>query len=108
MTDAIASVLSQIRALQAQTGVSAPSSLEGAAPASGAGFAETLQNALKTVNETQFESRRLATAFEMGDPKVDMIKVMLAQQESRVAFQAVVEVRNRMVQAYQDVLNMPI
>jgi flagellar hook-basal body complex protein FliE len=107
MTDAIASVLSQIRALQSQTRVAAPS-LEVGGAANGVGFAETLQRTLRTVNDTQLESRRLATAFEMGEPGVDMVKVMLAQQESRVAFQAVAEVRNRMVQAYQDVLNMPI
>jgi flagellar hook-basal body complex protein FliE len=77
-------------------------------PARGPGFVATLQSTLRQVNETQMESARLAQAFEMGDPRADLVKVMLASQESQVAFRAVVEVRNRLVQAYQDVMNMPL
>jgi flagellar hook-basal body complex protein FliE len=108
MSDAIASVLSQIRALQAQTRI-VPPGLESAAPAaSGPSFGETLKRAVSGVNESQMESRRLAEAFELGDPRVDLARVMVASQQAQVGFKAVVEVRNRMVQAYQDVMNMPI
>jgi flagellar hook-basal body complex protein FliE len=44
----------------------------------------------------------------MGDPNVDLVRVMLASQQSSVSFRATVEVRNRLVQAYQDVMNMPL
>jgi flagellar hook-basal body complex protein FliE len=44
----------------------------------------------------------------MGDPRADLARVMVAMQQSQVAFRATVEVRNRLVQAYQDVMNMPI
>ncbi|MBB5016729.1 flagellar hook-basal body complex protein FliE [Rehaibacterium terrae] len=108
MSDAIASVLSQIRALQAQTRITPPG-LESAAPvATGPSFGDTLKRALSGVNESQMESRRLAEAFELGDPRVDLARVMIASQQAQVGFKAVVEVRNRMVQAYQDVMNMPI
>lgn len=116
MTDAISSVLSQIRALQAQTrGVGAaldrpPSNAitpagQEAAPG---GFGQALQQALGKVNETQLHARAMATAFELGDPRADLARVMVAQQQASVAFRATVEVRNRLVQAYQDVMNMPL
>jgi flagellar hook-basal body complex protein FliE len=74
----------------------------------GPGFAETLQNALKKVNDTQIESRQVAERFELGDPDIDLVKVMIASQQSQLALRATVEVRNRVVQAYQDVMNMPL
>jgi flagellar hook-basal body complex protein FliE len=103
----IASVLAQIRSLQGQVGVAAPG-VEKAAPANVPGFAETLQNALGAVNKSQMESRKVAEAFELGDPRADLVKVMMAAQESQLAFRATVEVRNKLVQAYQDVMNMPL
>ena len=51
---------------------------------------------------------RLAAAFERGEPGADLAKVMVASQQSSLAFRATVEVRNRLVQAYQDVMNMPL
>ncbi len=128
MTDAIASVLSQIRSYQTQMGsgaasmggVGAPagpgaagglSGLGGAggAPAVGApSFGDALGNALKKVNSLQSETRDLQGAFERGDPNADLARVMVAAQASSVAFRATVEVRNRLVQAYQDVMNMPL
>lgn len=107
MTDAVASVLAQIRSLQTQfqPEVVRPN----AAPITrGPGFAETLQNTLRQVNDTQIEAKRVAEAFELGDPRADLVKVMLASQQSQVAFRAVVEVRNKLVQAYQEVMNMPL
>ena len=60
------------------------------------------------IDREQNESAALAKAFEMGDPNVDLVRVMLASQQSSVSFRATVEVRNRLVQAYQDVMNMPL
>lgn len=121
MSDAIASVLSQIRSFQAQVGqagvapLGAPGGLPGAAaPAPAAGgvappsFGQTLGDALQKVNRLQSETRALQVAFERGDPQADLARVMVAAQASSVAFRATVEVRNRLVQAYQDVMNMPL
>ncbi|WP_108780052.1 flagellar hook-basal body complex protein FliE, partial [Xanthomonas fragariae] len=71
-------------------------------------FSETLRGAIGGVNEAQQKSGALAKAFEMGDPSADLARVMVASQQSQVAFRATVEVRNRLVQAYQDVMNMPL
>ncbi len=121
MSDAISSILSQIRAHQSHAALRAdapmgnaidPSLLNpgaGAArPADGPGFSETMAKALDTVSATQRKSGELQQAFELGDPRADLARVMVAMQESQVAFRATVEVRNRLVQAYQDVMNMPI
>ena len=71
-------------------------------------FSQTLQGALAGVNQAQQTSGKLAAAFERGDPNADLARVMVASQQSQLAFRATVEVRNRLVQAYQDVMNMPL
>ena len=58
--------------------------------------------------QAQQTSGALAAAFERGDPNADLARVMVASQQSQLAFRATVEVRNRLVQAYQDVMNMPL
>ena len=83
-----------------------PSAARGAAGARG--FAQTLNNAIDSVSRAQNTSGALQQAFEMGDPRADLARVMVAMQQSQVAFRATVEVRNRLVQAYQDVMNMPV
>ncbi|MEA5668394.1 flagellar hook-basal body complex protein FliE [Stenotrophomonas sp. MH1] len=118
MSHSITSVLSQIRSLQNQVGQVAPTGdlprsnaiegLTGGNAVNAPSFGQTLQGALKSVNETQQKSGQLAAAFERGEPGADLAKVMVAAQQSQLAFRATVEVRNRLVQAYQDVMNMPL
>ena len=71
-------------------------------------FANLMQQAIDQVNETQMHAGGLTRAFEMGDSKVDLSEVMIAVQKSRVSFQALTEVRNKLLTAYQDVMNMPV
>lgn len=71
-------------------------------------FGELLKNTLKAVNEAQQESGTLAARFEAGDPNTSLVDVMIARQKSGIAFQAVAEVRNKLVNAYQEIMNMPI
>lgn len=107
MSDAIASILSQIRAFETRPNA-IPIDPAAAQPAAAPSFGETLQRALGGVNDAQKNAGALAQAFELGDPRADLARVMVAAQQSQVAFRATVEVRNRLVQAYQDVMNMPI
>jgi len=60
------------------------------------------------VNETQQASNKLATAFEMGTSGVDLTDVMIASQKASVSMQAMTQVRNKLVQAYQDIMQMPV
>ena len=72
------------------------------------GFAEVMKSAVEHVNGLQKTSASMSAAFERGDPTVDLADVMIASQKSSLGFQAVTEVRNRLIRAYQDVMNMPV
>jgi len=123
MSDSISSILSQIRSYQSQVNQSSVGPAgdvarasdiqgllgnQGTAGTQAPSFSDTLRGAISGVNDTQQKAGDLAKAFELGDPRADLAKVMLAAQQSQVAFRATVEVRNRLVQAYQDVMNMPL
>jgi flagellar hook-basal body complex protein FliE len=100
------SVLSQIRAMQTQIGPT-PAVQPAAAQQQG-GFDKLLTSAIGQVNAAQQESSRLQTAFASGDANTDLSSVMIAGAKAQVQFKGMVEVRNRLVSAYQDIMNMPI
>ena len=72
------------------------------------GFGEMFKQAIDSVNATQQQSSALATSFEQGDPGVSLAQVMVASQKASVSFQALTQVRNRLVDAYKDIMNMPV
>lgn len=72
------------------------------------GFSNLFNQAVNAVNDTQQQANKLATAFQQGDPNVQMSEVMLALQKSNVSFTAMVEVRNKLVSAYQEIMNMQV
>jgi len=80
---------------------------EKAAPGEG-DFSSLLKQSIDQVNATQQAATNLSTAFSTGDPNVDVTEVMIALQKAGVAFQAMTEVRNRLVSAYQDIMSMPV
>lgn len=73
----------------------------------GGGFANTLQTALQGVNETQTHAADMTAGFERGEI-VDVAQVMLARQEAGVAFEATLQVRNKLLNAYQDIMRMGV
>ena len=97
------SLLIQMRALAAR----AHQASEVAAPAQG-DFNMLLTKALSTVNQTQQTAQSLSTRFEQGDVKVDLSQVMIAAEKANVSFQALTQVRNKLVTAYQEIMSMPI
>lgn len=96
-------MVSQLRAVAAQAGQSPAA---GAAPAQD--FAELLKNAVAEVNATQQEARQLTRQFEAADPQVDLQDVVLSLQKASVSFQTMVQVRNKLVSAYQEIMNMQV
>ena len=72
------------------------------------GFSDMLTKAVGSVNELQQNSNELRTAYDMGDPSVDITRVMIASQKATVSFEALTQVRNRVVKAYEDIMNMPM
>lgn len=72
------------------------------------GFSGALQNALSSVSSAQTESQRLQREVQMENPKVSLEETMVAIQKAQIGFQATLHVRNRMVQAYTDIMNMQV
>jgi flagellar hook-basal body complex protein FliE len=113
---AIDQVLAQIRSLSAQTATSvkpAAQALSGLQPGGstavqGPGFAQLFKQGIDAVNGTQQTAGALAQSWERGDPGVDLETVMIQSQKAAVSFRALTEVRNRLVSAYQDIMNMSI
>lgn len=71
-------------------------------------FSDLMSQALNKVNDVQQASSSMQKAYMQGDPNVDITDVMVASQKAGVAFDATVQVRNKLVEAYRDVMNMPI
>lgn len=76
--------------------------------AGGADFAAMLKSTLEQVSAAQSQATALARDFELGRSDVALHDVMLAMQKANIAFQGTVQVRNRLVAAYQDIMNMQI
>jgi len=74
----------------------------------GNGFGDLFSRAINQVNETQNAASAVAQAYEQGRPDVDVTDVMIASEKAGVSFQAMVQVRNKLIEAYRDVMNMPI
>ncbi len=89
-------------------GLSTPLRRPGAAAAPEAGFAANFKHALKSVSAAQEGAARLQTQVQLGNPAVSLEETVLAMQKAQVGFQATLHVRNRMVQAYTDVMNMSV
>jgi flagellar hook-basal body complex protein FliE len=108
-------MLAQLRTAQALAArkPQAPSAAEvtGAPGANGAGktdFANVLRNSLDEVNRVQQEAAKLTRDFSSGDPNTNLHDVMISMQKSTIAFQQAVQVRNRLVQAYHEIMNMQV
>ncbi|NMT64730.1 flagellar hook-basal body complex protein FliE [Marinobacter orientalis] len=71
-------------------------------------FSDMLSQAVGSVNELQQSSSNLKTAYDMGDPNVDITRVMIASEKASISFEAMTQVRNRVVKAYEDIMNMPV
>ena len=73
-----------------------------------AAFNDLLKASLNAVNEVQHEAAAMKTGFENGTSNKSLAEVMIASQKANLSFRAVTEVRNKLVTAYQDIMNMPV
>ena len=113
----ISSMLAQLRAAaqkpeglgagatQALNAVQKPTA---ASPTSQVSFSDALKSSLDSVNNMQLQSEKLGQDFAMGNDNVSLSDVMISGQKSNIAFQATVQVRNKLVSAYQDMMNMQV
>jgi flagellar hook-basal body complex protein FliE len=106
------SVLSQMRALSAQASGAMPTaalpSTAGAGAASGMDFSTLFKQSLGAVASQQNEAQSQAQAFERGDPGADLVKTSIAGQKADLAFRGLVEVRNKLTDAYTTIMNMQV
>ena len=87
--------------VNASAGVNAPAAT---GPAT---FADSLSSALRSVNESQNAASDISASYERGET-IDIAKVMLARQQASVSFEATLQVRNKLLSAYKDIMSMPV
>lgn len=98
-------LLDQIRTMNSEFQTTAPPA---ATPQGVPGFGEMLETAVNSVNETQKTAGALKRDFDAERSDVDLAHVMVAVQKADLSFRAMTEVRNKLVTAYQDIMNMPV
>ncbi|MCE9686693.1 flagellar hook-basal body complex protein FliE [Shewanella sp. AS16] len=75
---------------------------------SGSDFGQLLSQAVGNVSELQSTSANLATRLDMGDTSVTLSDTVIAREKAGVAFEATVQVRNKLVEAYKEIMSMPV
>lgn len=104
--DKVNHLLREMRALATQAGTlpkEQPSAIQG----QGSGFVGVLKDAVNNVNQQQLQATAKQDAFLRGDD-IPLTEVMVAMQQARVSFEAVKQVRNRLLEAYQEVSRMQV
>lgn len=71
-------------------------------------FADALRASLDQVNRVQVSSQQLGEKFALGDEKVSLSDVMISMQKANISFQTTMQVRNKLISAYHDIMNMQI
>jgi flagellar hook-basal body complex protein FliE len=102
----IDNLLGQMRAASAAA-AGQPASAKAASVAQ-VDFASVLQNSIDGVNRSQVSAANLARDFELGVPNANLSDVMISLQKANLSFQEMVQVRNKLVTAYRDIMNMSI
>ncbi len=99
------SLFQEFEALRFEARSSRPEPMNGAVQQN---FGQVLKSALENVNSLQADASDLRTRFDMGDRSINLSDVMIAGQKSSIAFEATVQVRNKVVEAYKTIMNMPV
>jgi flagellar hook-basal body complex protein FliE len=76
--------------------------------AAGTSFQSAMADALKSVSQSQLEAQTMQRELQLDNPSVSLEQTMVAMQKSQLGFQATLQVRNRLVQAYSDIMNMQV
>ncbi len=97
-------ILSQNAALQRAAGKEVANAPSAETPTS---FGKTMSDALQAVNAQQSKASDLSAAYERGDTH-DIVSVMVERQKASLGFEATVQVRNKLLSAYRDIMNMPV
>ena len=103
------SILNQNQALQRAAGRGAAGGIEGAVDGVGGSpdFGAAISNALQQVNAQQQRASEVSEAYERGDTH-DIVSVMIERQKASLGFETTLQVRNKLLSAYRDIMNMPV
>jgi len=82
--------------------------LQNSKPVQGAGFQQALTNALGAVSKSQLDANNLQREVQMDNPTVSLEQTMVAMQKAQIGFQATLQVRNKLVQAYSEIMSMQV
>lgn len=104
-TRGIDQMLSELRATSQ---VASGKAAQAATAAGETDFGQVLQSAIADVSSAQMQAQEMAKGFSAGDPNVNLQDVMVNLQKASLSFQQMVQVRNKLVTAYQDIMNMPV
>ncbi|MYM38416.1 flagellar hook-basal body complex protein FliE [Duganella qianjiadongensis] len=105
----IQNMIAQLKAHAARPGLTPPViKTEAVAAAPRAQFADALKSALDGVNASQVKAEDMSQKFALGDDSVSLSDMMIATQKASINFQATIQVRNKLVSAYHDIMNMQV
>lgn len=106
----IQAMMEQLKAAATRPAASplAPTGVAETAGASKVTFSDALKSSLESVNASQVKAEELGHAFAAGDDKVNLSDVMISMQKASINMQATVQVRNKMVAAYHEIMNMQV
>jgi len=110
-TSKIEAMVAQLKAAaaRAQGGVApVQSGVAAEKPAQRVDFADVLKGAIDQVNDSQQKAAKMSQAFAMGDDSVNLSDVMIASQKASISFQSSIQVRNKLVSAYRDIMTMQV
>ncbi|GGC99810.1 flagellar hook-basal body complex protein FliE [Undibacterium terreum] len=108
-TSRIDAMVAQLRAASARMEGGIPNPVSPATgSASKVDFADMLKGSLDQVNSMQVNADQLGQKFSLGDDKVSLSDVMISMQKANISFQTSIQVRNKLVSAYHDIMNMQI
>lgn len=99
-------LISQLQSMAAQARSGATATPGSSDETQGVDFATLLKQSIDKVNDLQQQAGTLAEAFEKGDVRANLAEVMVAAQKANISFQAITQVRNRLIRAYQDIMSM--
>jgi flagellar hook-basal body complex protein FliE len=107
-TSGIDQMLRELRSAAAQAGAGARDGTEAAAGGGAPDFASMLRSSIDSVNAAQQDAQKVQRAFDADAPEANLQEVVVAMQKASLSFQTMVQVRNRLVTAYQDIMSTQV
>lgn len=107
-TSRIEAMVAQLKTAAARANPASDNPLQAKEATGAVNFQSALKSSLDQVNQVQLQAQDTAQRFELGDSTVSLSDAMLSLQKSTISFQQTVQVRNKLVQAYQEIMNMGV